>query len=784
MSLGGLPNVGGGDLSSSIIPLSGLVGASVGGAYPDENAVVDYHGVVYSSMVMRGVADAAPKGVSFRVGVRAARANIARPNVVDRVDTSMPVVEELRKSIQEMSRRVTALPAVWERMELFGVVRRLAMGCAYYSVWGGITAVELRGGGNANIVAVAATVNPVAADNGAVFCSAKLVGHARPNVLAALMNAISGEGGTMYTDLLSVNMAGVVQVPNAQDAALAQGCHEALRILGAMFKACDKGAFFGLAIAQGVHRIKSVHGHTDEGAYVRDIFRRKESGVPYGAVIFDLDPDNALPSPQRSVAGFRAVYDAIALATAGAVALADPMVNYHGRDYPTVLVTDRGDEADPGSNNDGDALDAQDLSTQWAENCGAWSKYYALALNDIFVTKGGVEEVQRLLTCQANSLAGVGTRHLHLKVAVAFFWIEPTCSCPVGDLGYPAYVANHGPMATSARPRTIPALDGCAVLSDRSDNVRTTVQVDYRYVRRHGLFMHLAGHERNGIANVTLESGVVNDFLLVGGAGDVGPRVLARNAFSTFLWGRGLSMLPSGGEMMSLSKSNVFTFEHVTRRNNTLRNTNTPHRNEMSYGDVLFTASRLVAQGVGPPGGVVPPRDVRRARSRAAIALSLAADAGRSEYIINDQLMRPSLIDYGPLPTTGEVRRSSDETHVVHVDVGAVDVVNPVLRDGDVAGRTGHLPGGQNVNGPAAPIRIENRADRGPRPPRPGRIGGGGVQGVRVAGAGGGEGGQNAPQPEPGEIGRGGLLPALGGGGGPIPPVPGPGGAGDENNGG
>lgn len=435
----------------------------------------------------------------------------------------------------------------------------------------------------------------------------------------------------MYTDLLGVNLTGVVQVPNAQNAALAQGCHEALRILGAMFRSCNKGAMFGLAVAEGVHRILSVHGHSDEGAYARDVMRAKEAGIPYGAVVCDMDPDNSIPSPQRSVSGFRAVYHSIALATAGAVALADPMVIHRGRDYPTVLVTDASAETDPGTDNTGDDDDSVDLTTQWAENSGAWAGNYARALNLIFCTAGGEAEVQRHLTAQANSLAGSVSRHMKCKVAVAFSWVEPTCSCPVGNSDFAAFNANHGPLATHRERRSMRALDGAAILTELSDSTRTSVQVDFRYLRRHGLFLHLVTHSRDGMANIMLSSGLVEDFMLVGGIGDLGARIKGGNPLSTFCWGRGLSSIPGCGELISLSQTNVFTFQHLRPfKHGSVKSSHLPRQTELIDSEVVCIASRL--SGVAP---IVPgkgaARNIARSRSRAAMALAMASDAGRSD---------------------------------------------------------------------------------------------------------------------------------------------------------
>jgi hypothetical protein len=755
------------------IPLSGLVNHTSNSIYPDKDSVVDYVGIVTTSMKLQGSEETDAKSVVYRVGVRDGPGNISRPVDIYRINTSMAVSEEVRRAFQEMGRRASALPTTWERVDLYGIVMRLAMGIAYYTIWGRLTTTILRGGGNTAVAAIAAVVGPIAADNGSVFVSTKLVSHARPSIMAALISAVSGEGGTLYTDLLAVNQAGVIQVPDASDAALAQGCHEALRVLSAMFKACGKTAFFGLAVAEGLHKIKSLHGHTDEGAYVREVFRAGEAGLPFGAIALDMIPDNSIPTPQRCVSGFRSVYDGIAVATAGAVALADPMVSFDGKDYPTLLVTDQGDEGDPGDHNDGDASDAADLTTQWAEHSGAWALLYARALNKLFMGLGGEAEVVRRITAKANKLAGSDSRHLRCKAAVAFFWVEPTTACPIIGPEFPAAVARHGPLATRLVPTVMPALNGSALLVDRSDNTRSSIQVDFRFLRRHGLFVHLTTHSRDGMANISLDTGVADCLAMIGGAGNVGPRILAGNTLNTYQWGRGHSSLVSGGELISTSASNIITLEHTRliggRR---ARLNHLPTGLEAVTEDVHVTASSLVGSAPAAPDRVTN-NEVRRSRSRASVSLSMAADFGRTRVVTNAQRMAPSLSDPGPLPQARAGMYVTRIDQATTRDEGSVKAQNPVIPASEIVGRVGVGPGGVSViNGVNAPINIENVRERGPKVPRPGGGGppinpGGGFVGGGPGGGGGlggGGGGDTPPDSPPDNRGGGG-----GGGGGDDP---------------
>ena len=97
----------------------------------------------------------------------------------------------------------------------------------------------------------------------------------------------------MHTNLLGLMTAGASLVPTARGAALAQGCHDVLSVLGVMFCSSGMGEAFGYAVALGAHRVKTLHGHSDAGIYIRKVFRRSGAGVPYGAIPIDVGRDMA-----------------------------------------------------------------------------------------------------------------------------------------------------------------------------------------------------------------------------------------------------------------------------------------------------------------------------------------------------------------------------------------------------------------------------------------------------------------------------------------------------------
>ena len=74
---------------------------------------------------------------------------------------------------------------------------------------------QLKGGGSASVQAFNSLTISVCANEGAVFVSCKSQRVHNQNMIAAFLHCITGEGGTMYTNLLGLNLAGAILVPTA-----------------------------------------------------------------------------------------------------------------------------------------------------------------------------------------------------------------------------------------------------------------------------------------------------------------------------------------------------------------------------------------------------------------------------------------------------------------------------------------------------------------------------------------------------------------------------------------
>lgn len=755
-------------IAGSLVPLAGLLQTNANDPMPDHEHIRVYYSSVTTSTQMRGLQDDSAKTIKYRIQPRNARGFIsrARPEVM-RIPHAVVTTDEYRRSAASASRRAQALPETYETVDLCGVITRLAKGIAHFSHWGGLTAAELRGGGNVSVQAVGAQVTPVAANVGAVFITMKGEHQWNRNMAAALVNAVSGEGGTAYTDLLGVDAMGVVQVPNAADAELAVACYHALLHIGGIYKQLNQGPLFALMVVKGMNAMTSLWGHTDEGAYPRTVLRQTNEAPPFGGIYVDNERAYGIPDPGRSLAGFRRLTDAVLIAAGGAVALADPMVLKDGKYYPTILTSDADQVMDdPGEDNAGAAGDARDLQPKWADACRGWAPIYSKALGELFAMPGETGRAASALNMMADAASADVDRHMQFRSVVAFCWVEPTTACPIGDDTYRAYYERHGPLALHNRPSDIPVFDGVQVVREASDAMRTMLQVDFRFARRHGILLHTTMHTQDGMGSMQLMSGVASNFGMVGGnANAMAARINGGDTLDSYMWGRADTNLISPGEFIDLNKSTMISVLNIRFEDRvpTGRPTHTCSPIEYVAGDVRVEASRLyggepeaVAAGARPGR-----RQDRRVKTRCLQALALARQENTVGGIFYDGAHRAVLYDPGELSMSVAARPSRPNDGMAAARQGGAGGVTPAA---EVLGRQGAGAHGGNVNGPIVPLTIQHSADRGRRAPR-----------VPV-----GRGGGGAPR-NPGGGGGGGAQPGGGPGGGPQG-RPGGGGAGGGGN--
>nr|BAU79523.1 coat protein [Diatom colony associated virus-Like RNA Segment 3] len=746
------------DTSATTPLLAHLVRNSSSEAVTGTDDYIKVHSTFSTRTVVQGVPSTGVRQVEFNVCARRPNVVIPRPNAAaDRIIGDIPVNESYQADITYASSRNAALPATFKTMDLRGVVKRLAMGIAHYSLWGTLDCHDLRGGGNVVVRAISAATDNVAIAPGNVFITKRSADHRYGATDCALIMAVNGEGGTPYTDMLTIDGNGDARLVVYRDAALSRGCYEALRLIAAIYDAAQNGAAFAEAVFNGINAVMTLVAHSDEGGHVRAVMRRCEYALPHGAVVFghSLPDYNGMPSPSGTVASFRNLTLSILIGAAGGSIACDPMTkDASGRAFPTILVDVEGGRENPGDPSDQATWDDQmrlRMQEEWMATAGAWGRNYAYYLARLFNFSGSTDLAVDAISTRISHGVFVDT-HLRRPVAVAYYWVEPTGSCPIRDPLLPATAEDIGPLAVLGERRSVPAFRGGVVEHFGIGEVEIFT-LDFRYLRRHPYFVHLTSHARNGLSHIALMSGDAYNFANVGGRGDFEDRL--GDGLNTFCWGRLHNMIAAPGELVSTNRYVQFAQETSVVRAAT-RNHAATRRATHGFGaddfddlpDVSYSVSSLSMDSIGPL--VAHFGNFARARTGAAIAIDQcrglsngAQYAGAFTPTVGEPVFR-NLPGFRVRDATGQtntparhrppVERNAAETITVD-DVAAVPAA------------------GADYNATRVPLVLHNVADRGRRAPRPTQLVSGG------GGGGGGSGGGRAGPP------RGGG-PASGGGGG------------------
>jgi len=694
-----------------------------------------------SKMTINGAVETSIKSTQWNIGVRNYGCCGVPRSVpdVEEFEAGFIVPSAIQQEIGYIASRQPALPKTIDYMDLASVVERLSSGLAFFSINGQLTCADLRGGGQPAVRSIRAASGNIAVGPSTVFVSSSNASFRAPGAMAAIVNAVTGEGGTAYTDLLNLDGNGCVMSPDCAGVVLAEGCRAVLNELGYLYEASDAGPTFALAVCTGIHKILSVAGHSDEGAVTRAVFRRGRFPTPTGAIIFSERGSEycGLPVPMPSLEGYRHLVHSIALSSAGLSAVSDPMVKIGERRYPTILTQISGPTDDPGSPGI-PATVATALAQQraFAGAAIAWADIYTANLAILFNITGDCRVASGVLSGKAADMANSPDRHMQENVIVAFTWVEPTGVVPLNEPRGPAYANGCGHLAIAGRRSVMPALRDFKIIAQSGSNI--VVDVGIGQLRRHGMMLHLHENKLDGLGNISLIRGVPANYANVGGQGDLGTLMLNGVTLSQLVWGRTHSQLLANGEFVDTNGMSRLLISSVTNPQCYWEQepTHAPTSEELA-GDVSVTVGTPHPVEAGPL--YVVPNAMVRARSSAAKALSMAVTSrgSRSTYFADCMAAMPMLTDPGSTGSTlpGEEFLNSSN-FVSNLNIGGMR--HEQSRDPSTStGRASYVVAG------IAPIIIDNSADRGRRAIRPNAPGAGGGGG---AGRGGGGGG-NPPGP-------------------------------------
>jgi hypothetical protein len=537
------------------------------------------------------------------------------------VSQRVQVTESLFNDFTSSARKYTGFSGDFKQCDLSGLIARLAAGIALFTTTGKLTAADLTAGQAVRVGAMGFSVGPVTNGTGNVWLSQNVDDPTSPNVLFAIACATTGAGGTLITDCVALNAENRPILVTVEDEELVWGCYNALRIIGSNYSQNDCGSVFAYAVTVGLHGVLSVVGQTDEGAYMRKVLRRLNFCAPYGGIRSDLRGWEGLPRPTvPSVEGWTALVDNILLVTAACVSVADPCVIVNGRTFPSIFASDQAVVGDSGVFEDGNDSDALDLAHKIYASSGPFCRNYISALARVFdFTQSAVNVAAQHFTA-AFGHNTAPDRHLKLKVAAPFFWIEPTGVLDNEMSEYAACRAGYGPLCTFNESKTHKWFDEARCV-DRQGGV-AVYEARWRSARTSHIMTHLGNHAEDGLAYGRIIASDPSLWVNVGGTSKpFAARMTTGDDLASYAWRRSDVAICAPAEMMYTGTAIRMVVKESTIDETTWRATaaHFPTSDEILGGGVTYTVTRMAPLGVGEIG---PSRSAKRVLTGGARALS------------------------------------------------------------------------------------------------------------------------------------------------------------------
>ena len=736
-------------------PLTGTLADPVGGVIADNDTYRRYRAGVYMQLPDHGSTTSHARSIFYEVGrhYTGARALFAQPpEAAIPIDCSIDINPSEASSFEGMARRFSNFSPQWVKMDLAAIVERLAKGVAGYAVYGGIDTGTLRGGQPVRVTALGTLDSPQTASINSVFIPRTVDTVGNDHVFAVLVAAANGAGAAVTTDVVRLD-ANTNQpiIPAVAGAAFATACVEALRVMGANIEASGGGDIFAYAVTRGIHAAVSVVSHTDEGGFMRNLLRHDRFRVPYGGINQGLRVYPALPALASTAASSIAAWvDTIALKTAAAVGHCDPLVPGPGGWYPSVFSAREGQVLPAGSvGEEPTDDDARAIGRQVSADLGRFAPLYMRALVTLFglATNSGIAE-SHFCTAGARALEQTGTvdRHLRFKTVAPYFWVEPTSLLASNAFGTLAESEGYGAKVTPGDTSEMPCFEKYRALETGSTATFATVAFKMRTARTSALVSAWAAAPA-ALADLKLFQFDESSVALPGDQGptngDVAAKHAAADPLSSYLWVRGQSCFPAPAEFINTQGNYGAKLKLVDWDDDfSATLSDLPNHHEIANSVVVFRVS--VPAGLESGASNVQDRQAKRARSRAAAALSQAVNRARATGLAVSPTMEVS-----------DVPPSFDEAPVVYRDIEPSGLgVDPGLTT--IPGVGAGLDSGRTVRGAPLPPIAHHQPLRAPQIIRVGPTGGPAVP------PGGG-----TPPPPPG---AGGAPPPPPGGALPPPP--------------
>jgi len=663
--------------SSVLSPLSQVVHSRSAATVADNKKFRHYGANLVARSQVKGVNQSNTVNIQYRVGLGATdRAGALRvPPAEKAVSQQFRPNEVTASSVTALARKYSNFTGQFERADLSGIIARLAQCVGVYALTKKLSFSELKGSAPTVLRTLAVMDDPVAATPRTVFIPRVTSDSLGPDVFSALVGAANACGASVVTDVCSVdanNNAPLLRAP--ADGMLAAACWQGIRLLLAMYDESDAGAIASYAFYAGVHRAMTVVGHSDEGAYVRDVWRAKSFAVPYGG-IYCANVATFVGMPMPDVTDFNtfaSLMDGAALLSAGLVAMSDPLIQYRGQVYPTIVAA-RNIQPTGGRGAPSESSYSPDLTTQVAAGCSVFcGAYIANLARSLMVGEGGADMACAHMEACFSDLAGSKNRHLEVAVAAPFYWVEPTSlihdasvyRSKAQDCGYGVY-------AGTERPGAVPYFEKLLVKREHScvEHWFTT----WRTARTCGAVLLHRYNALDGLGALIPRQAAYDGFALRGGPSEDIRDSFRRSApLSDYLWERGDAGVPAPAELVYTGEAIAFSAVKQVMDPDTYNVVEANLKGGNDHGDMVHVM-------VGTPQYMrlsdVGTRTPKVIRGRTLAAASLAATKIGALRQVDLATGGEDLAIIGESPVAWLV--ATDAPVVSGVEVGSVEVAPP-----------------------------------------------------------------------------------------------------------
>lgn len=709
--------------------LAGVIADPRGGRIDGNNVYRRYKSTIRTSSTIGGNTDHRLTQISYEIGRAIGTKGQALSRVREedlRVDASYPTPHVLAEDFAGLMKKYSNFSSTFEFSSLGGIVERLGRGLAAASVFSDVDSADLRGGRVPIIHSLGSYDGPASAMTSTVFIPRLVNTNITGDVFSVLVDAITGEGGCIATDVLELDAVTRQAIVYTIDSmALPRAIVDALRILGSNMIAADQGPLFALCLTRGIHRVLSVVGHTDEGGVTRDLLRCGAIGTPFGGIHPGLEPYSGIPAlSTNALPQLSAYVDGIALTTAALVTHCDPGLMLNGEWFPTFyLGTDANDPTvRPGDSAVGTPAMAARNRAQLLGTLSTFSDLYTNALGQLFAASGNHVLASNVF-CTASTQLDRDPRHLRYPSVAPWFWIEPTSLLPANYLGTRAESEGAGSFGGKSSTVTLPAWTDIRA-EGISDTTFSSYVATMKTARSAKFLLHWLDHPDNGLGAITIRQMDPNGIIHPGACAtdpQVRDRIEANRSIADYLWARGQSPFPAPSELMNLSCTVGFLVKHVTFDDEghiTLEHV--PTQNE--FLDCHITVTVGHPRGISTGASNYVDSTVRRAKTHAARELSASSARARAYGTVDVHAL--------PILTSAPTMRAPPPPRVHPTPNN-----NPPNTINFVRNQHQGEPEGQFERGPAGPALVpvpHHAAQNYPQVPRLGNpVGGGGPIGAK-----------------------------------------------------